>query len=92
MLLPCENHAQFSTCLCNNTDTWGYRVVDVIQAVEHWSASTGRDPKRTYVWICSLCVNQHAAFADDNPAEHFQERVYSIGTLLPLLQPWNKPM
>jgi hypothetical protein len=72
-------------------DTWGYRFVDVIQAVEHWTASTGRNPKRTYVWICSLCVNQHAAFADDNPAEHFQERIYSIGTLLPLLQPWQEP-
>eukprot|EP00041_Stephanoeca_diplocostata_P031082 m.959446 g.959446 ORF g.959446 m.959446 type:complete len:1169 (-) comp23882_c0_seq47:1609-5115(-) len=70
--------------------TWGYQFLDVIQSIQSWASSSGLDPKRTYVWICSLCVNQHNL--PSNPAATFEQRIVSIGTLLPLLSPWNDPV
>lgn len=65
---------------------WCYPVVQI----QDWAATSGLDPKQTYVWICSLCVNQHKL--PSNPAATFEQRIVSIGTLLPLLCPWNDPV
>eukprot|EP00041_Stephanoeca_diplocostata_P036501 m.1336101 g.1336101 ORF g.1336101 m.1336101 type:complete len:666 (-) comp24879_c1_seq57:6148-8145(-) len=70
--------------------TWGYKFLEVIRTLEDWVLRTGRNAKTTYIWMCALCVNQHNIPA--NPAATFEERILSIGLLLPLLTPWNEPL
>ena len=82
--------------LCCDADTWGYRVLSVGSALQRWTARVGRDPKRTYVWICSLCLNQHrigkAVVSPEDLAAEFGPRVQAIGRLLPMLEPWDHPV
>ena len=69
--------------------TWGDECADVFHALGLWCFGAGLQPGTTYVWICSLCINQHA-IPEDLPAT-FKERVEKIGMLLPLLTPWDAP-
>eukprot|EP00041_Stephanoeca_diplocostata_P031845 m.1002333 g.1002333 ORF g.1002333 m.1002333 type:complete len:487 (-) comp24036_c0_seq4:1158-2618(-) len=74
--------------------SWSYRVTDVVSALVDWCERRQLDPKRTYVWICSLCVNQHALQSDEpahSLAATFQGRVDTISTILPLMIPWTAP-
>ena len=56
--------------------SWGYRYLDVIETLVQWAKKEKRNPKRTYVWICSVCVNQHAI--PENLAGTFGDRVDKI--------------
>lgn len=38
---------------------WGYTIGDIIDTLESYCQGNGLNLKRTYVWICCLCVNQH---------------------------------
>jgi hypothetical protein len=72
--------------------TWSYRILSVANALRRWTEQGGRNSKRTYIWICSLCLNQHRLGAVDmSPAQlsaEFGSRVLSIGRILPMLEPW----
>eukprot|EP00037_Helgoeca_nana_P029953 m.365208 g.365208 ORF g.365208 m.365208 type:complete len:1889 (-) comp28082_c0_seq5:432-6098(-) len=75
--------------------TWGYRIVAVASALDLWVATSGRKPKETSVWVCSLCLNQHrmeSTVTSEELAETFGSRVRSIGRVLPLLEPWSDPV
>ena len=78
--------------------TWGYRFAEVIAALETWTTSGARAPKRTYFWICSFCLNQHGV--DGLPrggsspmelARGFYDRIVGIGHVIPMLEPWDNP-
>merc|ERR1712232_515924 len=76
--------------------TWSYKVMSVGNALLRWTGHVGRNPKRAYVWICSLCLNQHriASKQGQTPAQleaEFGPRVQTIGRILPMLEPWNDP-
>jgi hypothetical protein len=71
--------------------TWSYRIYSVGSALSHWAEQSERDPKRCYIWICSLCLNQHRFSKIKTPdelAEEFGPRVLAIGRVLPMLEPW----
>ena len=70
--------------------TWGDPYQVVIMALEEWSIKQALPPKKTNVWICSLCVNQHCM--PNNLTDTFSSRVEAIGRLLPLLTPWKQPL
>ena len=75
--------------------SWSYRLSDVVSALNDWAAAHRRDPTATWVWICSLCLNQHRMHTTLTPeqlAEEFNPRVIAIGRILPLLVPWNEPV
>merc|ERR1719193_417723 len=38
--------------------TWGYTVGEIVDALAYYCERRGLDPRRTYVWICCLCINQ----------------------------------
>ena len=40
-------------------------ATEVSAALSAWVERTDQDEKRTYIWICSLCLNQFR-MADDN--------------------------
>jgi len=75
--------------------TWSYRVVSVASALQRWCDRRGRNPKRTYIWICSLCLNQHRigqqVVSPEELANEFGPRVQAIGRVLPMLDPWRNP-
>ena len=76
--------------------SWGYLITEVSAALSAWTERAGRDPKRTHIWICSLCLNQHRielgnAVAPEDLAKEFGERVVAIGHILPMLEPWDDP-
>jgi hypothetical protein len=39
--------------------TWSYSVRDVVKTLVIYCETNSFDPKRTYVWINCLCLNQH---------------------------------
>jgi hypothetical protein len=39
--------------------TWGDTIKDIIDILEQFIDRKKLDPKRSYVWICCLCNNQH---------------------------------
>ena len=61
---------------------WAHRYLDVIETLVEWAKKEQRDPKCTYVWVCSTCVNQQAI--PENLAGTFGDRVKKIGTILPM--------
>ena len=68
--------------------SWGYLVAEVSAALSAWTERTERHPKRTYIWICSLCLNQHRlgggdAATPEDLAKEFGERVVAFGRILP---------
>ena len=38
---------------------WGYRVIDIVGALEAYCDRKGLDPREVRVWMCCLCINQH---------------------------------
>jgi hypothetical protein len=66
--------------------------------------SHDKDPKRTYVWVCCLCVNQHRVVEQTESGQTgmmdtealdfftvFGERVTNIGTIIAMMAPWDSP-
>lgn len=74
---------------------WTYSMVDVVDALTDWTRENERNPARTYIWMDALCLNQHrfgVTPSADKLADEFASRVTSIGRILPLLAPWDKPV
>lgn len=75
--------------------TWGYEVRDIAQTLVKFCKDKKLDEKRTYVWICALCNNQHRITDEVVPFEEFEaifrKRVRGIGNILAMMTPWNDP-
>ena len=81
--------------------SWGYTVGDIVATlVEHCRAAE-LDPKRTYIWICCMCVNQHRVKESQAAGEvvsteafmaEFEPKVTEIGHVLAMMAPWDKPL
>lgn len=72
--------------------TWQYRVQSIVDALVRWVKISERNPEQTYIWICSLCLNQHRMTtikSSDELANEFRPRVLTIGRILPMLEPWD---
>eukprot|EP00555_Chaetoceros_dichaeta_P015442 CAMPEP_0198275746 /NCGR_PEP_ID=MMETSP1447-20131203/64940_1 /TAXON_ID=420782 /ORGANISM="Chaetoceros dichaeta, Strain CCMP1751" /LENGTH=509 /DNA_ID=CAMNT_0043970641 /DNA_START=48 /DNA_END=1577 /DNA_ORIENTATION=- len=74
---------------------WGYTIGDIIDSLETYCHQTGNNTKRTYIWICCLCNNQHR-FQDEVPFntlyENFRGKVVGVGHILAMMAPWNEPL
>lgn len=80
---------------------WGNEIGDIAFTLNDHCRSNGIDPKRTYIWICCLCNNQHRV-AEDNksgkevPFEEFEkifkDKVVGINNIVALMAPWNEPI
>ena len=80
---------------------WSYRVKDIVDTLVDFCTTNQLDPKTTYIWICSLCNNQHRvkemqAQGKSVPFEDFQEIFYRNVTgsknILAMMSPWQKPV
>jgi hypothetical protein len=80
--------------------SWGYSIGDICHTLDAFCQSHNQDPKRTYVWICCLCVNQHRVvehkLAGGNGLLNFERdfplQLSRIGYMLTMMAPWNKPL
>jgi len=81
--------------------TWGYELRDIAESLTAWCEEHGLDPKRTYVWMCCSCVNQHRVkealekkevVSFERFQSVFQSRVKGIGKVIALMMPWDKPL
>lgn len=81
---------------------WGNTVGDIVDTLmDYCQSSQNLDPKRTYVWICCLCVNQHRVAEDKArgrsvPFETFErvfyERVTGIQRVVAVMSSWVNPV
>ena len=72
---------------------WGYAFQDIIDTLTSFCSQSNLDVKRTYIWICAFCNNQHRvvdrAVPFDEFKEVFQRRVTGVGKVLAMMTPWN---
>ena len=76
--------------------TWGYSILSIGSALLAWCKREGKNPAKTYVWICCMCINQHRVAGTTVSTEflktEFELRVKGIGNLVSLLAPFDKPV
>ena len=71
--------------------TWGYEIGDIADTLSMFCEREGTlDVKRTYVWMCWACMNQHRIMQQ---AIHgtVKENVTNIGQIIAMMAPWRKP-
>jgi tetratricopeptide (TPR) repeat protein len=75
--------------------TWQYTIGDIIDTLRDFCQTHELDPKRIYIWICCLCVNQHRAKVDSESPTDFLamlgERIKRIKHVLVMMAPWKAP-
>lgn len=77
---------------------WEYTIGDIVETLVSYCESENLNPKRTYFWICCLCINQHRVYenkmngivVDFLPS--FNYCVKSIGHVLAMMSPWDEPV
>jgi tetratricopeptide (TPR) repeat protein len=81
--------------------SWGNTVDEIIDVLDLFALKRGLDPKKTYVWICCLCNNQHRVFERSKknevvPFEDFQAifkaQVMGVDSIVALMSPWQKSL
>lgn len=75
---------------------WGYKYIDIVDTLTSFCDDQSLDPKKTFVWICAFCNNQHrigtqGVVAFETFQEIFQQRVKGIQHVLAMMTPWNDP-
>ncbi|CAB9518059.1 Kinesin light chain [Seminavis robusta] len=80
---------------------WKYSVADVVDTLVAYCNKNNLDRKRTYIWICCLCINQHRVVSSGgsgifkltavNFEAEFRTRVLKIGHVLVMMTPWENP-
>ena len=77
---------------------WAYKIGDIVDALVYFCESEKLESKRTYVWICCLCLNQHRIYDDKvrgivtDLLESFKKCIQTIGTVLAMMSPWDEPV
>jgi len=76
----------------------GYTIGDIVDTLVDYCDSKRYDPKspkRTYVWICFLCINQHRIAGSKISTSEFElpfhGQVTAIGHVVCMVVPWEKP-
>ncbi len=73
-----------------------YKYIDIVDTLAGFCKDKNLDPKKTYVWICAFCNNQHrisdkGLVAFEEFQDIFQQRVTGIKNILAMMTPWNQP-
>lgn len=80
--------------------SWGYLVRDVTDTLTHFCSVRKLNPRRTYIWCCVACINQHRVQKSQKAGESvpfadlqkkFKDRVEGIGHIIAMMVPWFDP-
>ncbi|CAB9515012.1 Kinesin light chain [Seminavis robusta] len=98
-----EDHVGEATHMLSYS--WSYSLGDIMDTLSDFCEHKGLNPKRTYIWICCLCVNQHRVVENSALKNSgmtappqvdffaiFGERVKRIGHVLAMMAPWHSPV
>ncbi|CAB9526369.1 Kinesin light chain [Seminavis robusta] len=99
-----EDHVGEATHMLSYS--WNYSIGDIVDTLTDYCQQNQLDPKRTYIWICCLCVNQHRVVESTATGNSglvgsssqvdffaiFGERVKRIGHVLAMMAPWKAPI
>ncbi|CAB9520079.1 Kinesin light chain (Partial), partial [Seminavis robusta] len=100
-----EDHVGEATHMLSYS--WDYSIGDIVDTLSDFCHQHKLHPKRTYIWICCLCVNQHRVVENASnedksgmiaPVDNidffaiFGERVKKIQHLLAMMAPWGAPV
>ncbi|CAB9523937.1 Hydra magnipapillata [Seminavis robusta] len=98
-----EDHVGEATQMLSYS--WNYTIGDIVDTLSDYCLQNKLNPKRTYIWMCCLCVNQHRVVQKSTQQKSgmvptakvdffaiFGERVKKIGHLLAMMAPWNAPV
>ncbi|CAB9510328.1 Hydra magnipapillata [Seminavis robusta] len=94
-----EDHVGEATQMLSYS--WNYSIGDIVDTLTDFCHQNNLNPKRTYIWICCLCVNQHRVVeksksgllvSADEFVSIFGDRVKRIGHLLAMMAPWHAPV
>eukprot|EP00553_Chaetoceros_curvisetus_P012346 CAMPEP_0204642094 /NCGR_PEP_ID=MMETSP0717-20131115/51499_1 /ASSEMBLY_ACC=CAM_ASM_000666 /TAXON_ID=230516 /ORGANISM="Chaetoceros curvisetus" /LENGTH=566 /DNA_ID=CAMNT_0051662835 /DNA_START=48 /DNA_END=1749 /DNA_ORIENTATION=- len=89
-----EDHVGRATFMLSYA--WKSRIGDITESLLNYCKEKGLSPKRVYVWICCLCINQHRVVEGGtvelgNFQHTFRHRLQGIGHILALMAPWQLP-
>ncbi|CAB9520254.1 Kinesin light chain [Seminavis robusta] len=98
-----EDHVGKATHMLSYS--WNYTIGDIVNTLTDFCLQNNLNPKRTYIWMCCLCVNQHRVVENSTQQKSgmiaptkmdffaiFGERVKKIGHLLAMMAPWKAPI
>ena len=75
---------------------WFYRytIGELVDTLIDYCGTNNLDPKKAYIWICCLCINQHRVVQQSNVdfMAIFAGRVKQIGHTLAMMAPWKNPL
>jgi len=80
---------------------WGNAIGDIVDTLVDFCKCNHLEIKRTYIWICCLCNNQHRVAENKKSGievefEEFRDIfgscVTGIGNVIAMMSPWNKPI
>ena len=72
---------------------WKYDFLMVLQIVLAWCSKSGIDKKSCFVWFDIFTVNQHSGITDFQYwSQGFEKSIQTIGHVLIILFPWDKPI
>ena len=79
--------------------TWSYKFGDIISTLQEFCKTNNLNPKRTYIWIDCLCINQHRVVEAKrmggtglmNFEKEFSTLLQRIGNMLAMMAPWDGP-
>ena len=90
-----QDQDHFGTATHMLSYAWGYKMRDIVDTLVDFCKTNDLDPKRTYVWICAFCNNQHRVVERNVTFEEFEDifhkRVEGIGNVLAMMTPWDDP-
>lgn len=80
--------------------SWSYAIVDIVDTLWDFCSQNELDPKRTYIWMDCLCINQHRVVAQKEAGgtglldfkKEFPSQLRNIGNMLAMMAPWKAPM
>ncbi|CAB9496610.1 Kinesin light chain [Seminavis robusta] len=99
-----EDHVGEATHMLSYS--WDYTIGDIVDTLSDYCLQNELDAKRSYIWICCLCVNQHRVVENTTQEKSgmiasaakvdffaiFGECVKRIGHVLAMMAPWNAPV
>jgi len=84
-----DGHAAVAgaSCFVSHAQSCGW--FKLLDALDAHVAEYGLDPAETYFWLDLMCIRQHQVSVD---VHHIADVIRSVGRLVLVLDPWDKPV
>ncbi|KAF0717482.1 Aste57867_2261 [Aphanomyces stellatus] len=91
----CNGHEFVKPATWFVSHAWGYKYLDVVDALSDFFVELGLEADGVAVWFCMFNNNQHIIDNATQPfqfwVDSFQTALKAIGNVVMVLSPWNNP-